>query len=67
MITKKYYVALAHMIGTSANFNEFETKLIRFLETDNSRFNKAKFLTAIATMRSSPEGKPKAEYARVIQ
>ena len=47
MITRKYYVALANMIGTSASFAEFEKKLIDFLGEDNSRFDPARFCKAI--------------------
>ena len=67
MITRKHYVALANMMGKSANLTEFELKLIRFLAEDNPRFNGAKFLIAISTMRSSSEGKSKEQRACVIQ
>lgn len=66
MISKKYYAALADMIGKSANLTEFEIKLIRFLAEDNPRFNSTKFLTAISTMRSSFEGKPKIDILKVL-
>ena len=47
MITRKYYVVLAKMLGQSANFGEFENKLIQFLKEDNARFDPARFCKAI--------------------
>jgi hypothetical protein len=47
MITKRGYIVLAKLIGTSANFLEFENKLIHYLQEGNRRFDPAKFYKAI--------------------
>ena len=66
MITKKHYIVFANLIGTSANFTEFEFKLLRYFAKDNPRFDGTRFLEAITATRATSQGKTK-ECVRVIQ
>jgi len=46
MLSRKYYRVLAGIIRTSKTKEELVQKLIRFLEADNPRFDRERFLRA---------------------
>jgi len=52
MLSKKYYILLADLIGNSRDLYDFTSSLVVSLKMDNPKFDIAKFINRIEYIRA---------------
>jgi hypothetical protein len=67
MLSKKYYIVFARMIGESEDLEEFTKKLCIFLKEDNLNFDYSRFIQAINNAYTEQKIKQDIEKEQTIR